>query len=141
MKGVYNRVHLVGVNPVSVGLDLNIANRVDQPSIDAAPGSEPANFVGFKKDFVWMDSRFSKPQYASDSADRLMEILRIPGIDGGIDCWLQPDLFPMDVIYVQEAKSGCANIPLYLMRVRNTWDFTGNGQVRAFTSADGKYLV
>jgi hypothetical protein len=138
---VYNRVHLVGVDSFSDAFNILISRREDKRSINALAGQEPANYVGFPTDFVWLDSRFANGAFVANAADRLLEILRLPLIEATFTCWLQPDLFPMDVVYVINDRSGISAIPLYVMSINNVWAYVGNGRQQMVSHIRARYLI
>jgi hypothetical protein len=108
------------------------------------PGAEPANYLGFPRSFIWVDSRFANMAFASLSADRLLQMLRIPEITVEFDCLMQPQLYPMDVILIGESRSGMAGIPFYVMSVTNTWNLVpGEGGFKNVcrSHVSGRFLV
>lgn len=69
---------------------------------------EPAqiNILGYDNAFVMVDSIFANQEFADAAAQRSFEVFRLPGIDGGVKCWLQTDLFPGMFVAVVDARSG-----------------------------------
>jgi hypothetical protein len=143
-QSVRNRVLLIGLDPFSSGWNPIVCRREDSASINALPGAEPANYLGFPRSFIWVDSRFANMAFASLSADRLLQMLRIPEITVEFDCLMQPQLYPMDVILIGESRSGMAGIPFYVMSVTNTWNLVpGDGGFKNVcrSHVSGRFLV
>lgn len=138
---VRNQVLLIGINPYDARWSLLIAKREDTQSIYAAPGSEPKNYVGYKKPFVWTDARFADPAFASDSATRIFQMLRIPGLEVTFETWMQPQIYVMDVVYINEHKSGVSGVPFYVMGTDVDWSYQGDGKPRFRTTISGRFLL
>lgn len=135
-----NQVVLIGIDPYDPRWQLIIHKLEDTESIYAEPNAEPANYLGYRSPFVWTDSRFANQAFAATAAARLYEMLRIPSLEATFTTWLQPDLYPMDLIYVDEPKSGMTGVPFYIMSITNRWAYEGSRQVLTST-IHGKYLV
>lgn len=141
-RGVRNVVVLIGIDPYNPnGWVYLPARRSDPDSIDSAPGSQPPNYVGYKKPFCWVDARFATPDFASRSADRLIEMMRVPGLTVSFETWMQPQLNVMDVIYVREQKAGAAAVPFYVMGLTNTWYVADSGEQKFRSTIRGRYLA
>jgi hypothetical protein len=132
-------------NLVLVGIDsfghwqYIVTKRIDRPSIYALPGEEPANYKGFADTFVWSDSRFASKAYAARAADTIFQLMRLPGIEVQFTCWLQPDIYPMDVIMVEDPFCGFGLLPLYVMSHTIHWAYQGSRQIIASTIS-AKYI-
>lgn len=137
---VRNQVMLVGRNMFDPGWRLIISNKIDNPSIYASPGFEPKNYVGYRKPFIWTDSRFADLAFADEGSSRLLEMLRVPTLEATFETWLQPHLYPMDVIFINDSKSGTEGVPFYITEVCNRWGIEGQKQI-ARTQITGKFLV
>lgn len=140
-KNVRNRILLVGIDPFADFYNVLISKREDSYSINAPLGQEPPNFVGFPQTMVWVDPRFASPEFVSTSADRILEMLRIPLVEAQFSTWMQPDLFPMDVVYLNEHKTGVLNIPLYVMGITNVYGVDDRGRVECRSHITGRFLV
>ncbi len=140
IEEVRNQVLLVGVDQFNLAWPILPFALQDDASIYAFPGSEPLNYIGYKKTFTWVGTRFANQAYAAFAAERLLELLRVPGIEVTFETWLQPDIYPMDVIYIFESKSGTEGVPFYVIETENTWAYEGQKQV-ARTTITGKFLV
>jgi hypothetical protein len=134
-----NQLLLIGIDPYDPRWSLIITRLEDTASIYAAPGFEPLNYKGYKDPFVWSDSRFANRAFAVQAALNIFEIIRLPGIDVSFDCWLQPNLYPMDVIYVDDPFSGATGIPFYVMSVTHRYGYQG-AKLAVTTSVQGKFL-
>lgn len=141
IEPVRNQILLLGINPWDPRWSLILNKREDVASIYAAPGSEPKNYVGYKKPFVWVDSRFADATFASQAADRLYEMLRIPGLDVSFEAWAQPDVYPMDVIFVDCHKSGSEGVPFYVLSTDIYWDVDADGRETCRSIIHGRFLI
>lgn len=132
---VRNQTLLVGIDSEqSWGI---IASKLeDAASISSPPGLQPINYKGYRSPFVWMDSRFANEGFALRSASRLFLWLRQPAITVTFSCWAQPDLFPLDMIWVQDWRSGIAGLPFFIMSM--TTDTPSHGIPR--TTITARYL-
>lgn len=113
---VRNEVILVGLdayNPLTF-LDPIFAAERDEMSINAPVGQQPANYVGWKKNFAMTDSRFATADFAKKTAKRIFDTMRQPAIIVTFSCWGQPDLYPMDFIGVEYQRSGLSGYPAIL---------------------------
>jgi hypothetical protein len=78
--------------------------------------------------------------FTAQAADRLYQMLRLPGLHARFTTWLQPDLYPMDVIYIGEQSTGAAGVAFYVMQTINNWEYVGGRQV-CTTTVLGKFLL
>lgn len=144
IEEVRNQVLLVGIDQFNLSWPAIPFAVQDDASIYAAPGFEPLNYVGYKKTFTWVGTRFANTAYAAESAARLLELLRVPGLEVTFETWMQPDIYPMDVIYINESRSGSEGVPFYVIETTTRWTLerTRNGAVQvARTFITGKFLV
>ena len=139
---VRNRVLLIGVDAYGEqGWSPLVCKREDMPSIYADPGSEPFNYVGYPRTFLWEDYRFATPAYASTSADRLIAMLRWPGIRPRWRSWLQPQLYPMDWVALQESRTGGGLLPFYITDQVNTWGVNPDGTQTIESQFAGRFVA
>jgi len=113
---VRNEVILVGIdayNPLTF-LDPIFAAERDELSINANPSQQPANYIGWKKNFAMTDSRFATAEFAKKTAKRLFDTMRQPAVIVTFSCWGQPDIYPMDFIGVEYQRSGLSGFPAVL---------------------------
>lgn len=141
LEQVRNQVLLIGINPYDPRWSIILSKREDTQSIYAAPGSEPKNYVGYKKPFVWTDARFCDPAFTSRAADTIFRLLRIPQLDVSFTCWMQPDLYVMDVIYIDDHKSGTEGVPFYVLGTDVEWSYSGGGRQHCRTTVHGRFLL
>lgn len=134
---VRNVVVLVGVDAFSRGTWAPIVVRQE----DAFSIGDPtaANYVGWKQPFVWTDSKFASLSYATEVAQRALAYMRVPEIEVSFETYLQPTIFPMQVVYVQEAKSGYSAVPFYVTNTQKTMTVRG-GSLRMRTRIRGVYI-
>ncbi len=133
-----NQVILIGQDAFGDGDRFIITKYQDDASINSPPGQQPRNYIGYPKALLWMDSRFALPGFANKTARRMYNFLRQPAYTVNFTCWLQPDLYPMDVIYVEDSKSNSGAIPFYIMSLSHTLSVMG-GKVMQ-TSISARYL-
>lgn len=116
---VKNQTLLVGIDSEqSWGV---IASKLeDQASISSPAGYQPINYKGYKAPFIWMDSRFANEGFALRSSARLFYWLRQPAVTVTFTCWAQPDLFPLDMIWVNDWRTGIAELPFYILSMSTT---------------------
>lgn len=148
VENTRNQVVLIGIDPYDPRWSLILSKLEDSASIYALPGDEPQNYKGFRDPFVWVDSRFANAAFANAAALNLFGVLRLPGLSVNLTTWLQPDLYPMDTIGVNELRSGSDGVPFYIMGMRNRWCYLGqpnverNAAPQHFTSTfTGQFLV
>ncbi|GIV22150.1 MAG: hypothetical protein KatS3mg023_3901 [Armatimonadota bacterium] len=103
MEDVRNAVTVVGVDAFGPLWNPIVSHRQDDWSIHYPFAY---NFVGWEQPLVWADSLFASPQFASDAADALIAFLRHPSEVVTFTTWLQPDLYPLDVIAIQAPRFG-----------------------------------
>ena len=77
------------------------------------------NHLGYRAPFAWISSQFSGDAYAYRASVELMNYLRNPDLTIRLTSWLQPDLFPMDVIRFQSRRAGTAWLRLVVTGVRH----------------------
>lgn len=138
-RDVRNQLVLVGIDAYGDNWVPIVTKREDAASISSPPGSQPKNYVGYRKSMVFMDSRFARADFASSSATRLFRWLRQPSAVVSFTTWMQPDLYPMDVIYVNDAKSGIQNIPYYVLNMSNTLSLLG-GRIAMQSQITARYF-
>jgi hypothetical protein len=98
------------------------------------------NYVGYRKAFVQMDSKFANFAFAAASCLNYFRVFRVPNYEANFECWLRPDVNPMDSIQLAEQKSGVVNIQLYVMSVQNIWTVLG-GSMRFRTNIHAEYIT
>lgn len=103
MEDVRNTITVVGVDAFGPLWNPIVAHRQDDASIHYpfAP-----NYIGWEQPLVWSDSQFANLSFASAAADALFAFLRHPGEVVQLTTWLQPDLYPLDVIAIEALRFG-----------------------------------
>jgi hypothetical protein len=112
-----NQVVTIGIDEYAPDDRAIITKFEDTDSISAAAGARPTNYLGFPSPLIWMDSRFAVQGFASKTALRLFNLVRQPTYEASFTCWPQPDLAPLDVIYVNDTSSPIYGVPLYIMDI------------------------
>lgn len=148
VENTRNQVILIGIDPYDPRWSLIVSKLEDSASIYALPGDEPPNYKGFKDPFVWVDPRFASVPFAAAAAANLYPLLRLPGLEVQWPAWMQPDLYPMDTVGINESKSGTEGVPFYLMGMTTRWGYERQGATapnaipQRFTSTfKGTFLV
>lgn len=113
-----NQVVIMGLDPY-MPYQAYVAKREDTDSIDAPSGSQPKNYKGYRSLFLWFDSRFANQDFASDTADRMFRLMRQPQYSASINVWMQPDLYVLDVIGVDNTRVNSAEVPFYIFDLEN----------------------
>lgn len=85
------------------------------------------NHLGYSDPFVWIDSQFADPHYADEAGFETMRFLQVPGFDVTLTTWLQPDIFPLDMIVLQSFMTGSAWTRLAVMQIKHTKFHDGPG--------------
>ena len=142
---------VIGIDSYGTDWSPIVAKRQDDASITTQPGDPVAfNFKGFPAQVIWMDSRFANLDFANRAADNIHAIVRMPEISSQNNLWLQPDVFPMDLIYVVDPKSNSAvlddngniiyAIPFYVLN--GTYVISGmGGNLTVSTDLSGRLLI
>jgi len=142
-RDVKNVSFLLGTNPYAqntIGWNFTAITHIDWDSIDSPVNQRPDNYKGYRSHMFWSNPQFSDPDYAEISAARVFEICRLTDYEVQFDTWLQPHLKVMDVIQVNDPRSGATNVPFYIMETTDHWSIMGGTQVLR-TSISGKFLV
>lgn len=80
------------------------------------------NHLGYENAAVWMDSQFGNEAFAYFASYEMFRFLRIPGYAVTFTTWLQPDIFPLDMIGVQSPKLGTYGLRFMVTSVRHHVD-------------------
>lgn len=136
---VSNQFVTIGIDAWSGRWDPIVSSRTDQPSISSPPGNQPRNYVGFRKVHTESSPFFSRKDIGDDACERQFEAGRLPDWTCTFETWMQPDIYPMDLIYVQDLKSGFANTPMYVIQTDTHWNIL-DGSNAARTTITCRYL-
>lgn len=136
---VRNQTVLVGIDAMD-GWEPIVVKYEDGASITSAPGAQPANYKGYKAPLVILDSRFANFGFATRAAYNIFRWVRQPTIEVSFTTWVQGDLYPLDLIYVNDWRSGIAGMPLYVMSVTNTISVLAQGKAIQQAQVTARYL-
>lgn len=78
------------------------------------------NHLGYRNASVWMDSQFASESFALDAVTAMHAFTRMPGYSVNLQTWLQPDIFPLDVIRFQSFRFGTDWTRLMVTGVKHT---------------------
>jgi len=135
-----NQLALVGIDAYGPDWSPIVEKREDMNSIFTPPGYiPPANYCGYKKPLVWMDSRFANSDFASKAADQIFAIADLPDYTCSVNAWLQPGVYPMDVMMVDYPRANTFGIPFVVTEVSNVLSLAGSNLVMQST-LNGKLL-
>lgn len=87
------------------------------------------NHLGYPNPSVWMDSQFSDEEFAYTASVGMHQFLRLPGYRVTLSTWLQPDIFPLDMIAVQSRKLGTYNTRFMVTGVKHRSEKNGGSSV------------
>lgn len=140
-RNTKNVVSILGIDAESPNWDKSKLGgvRQDLDSISSPPGLQPRNYIGYKKPFIWIDSRFANRGFMERALERLYRFLRLPEYTITFDCWLQPDLYPLDVIHVNDSRSNSNNVPFYIMSMANKLSIH-SGRIEQSSTITGRFL-
>lgn len=141
-KDTRNQVVVIGIDAYSADWSPIVQKREDSASIYTAMGdTPPQNYCGYPKPFIWMDSRFANQGFASAAADNIFAILRLPDQQVRLEsAWLQPEVFPMQVIQVDYPRANSLGVNFYVLSVVNILSVMGN-QLTLKSYIGGKFLL
>lgn len=137
---VRNQVIHIGIDAYGAEWTPIVVKRQDDASIWSPPGSQPANYIGYRKPFIHMDSRFANLDFANEANLRAYKLLRIPTYSVTLQTWLQPDIQPLDVIWVQDIKSGVSATPFTVMQIQHRISSIGRNLEQTSTIV-ARYIV
>lgn len=86
------------------------------------------NHLGYRNAAVWMDSQFASAEFADVAASRMITFLRNPALEAAWTTWLQPDIFPLDVVMFQSYRLGVAWTRLMVTSIEHRKSIDGPGQ-------------
>lgn len=136
-----NQVVTVGINSYSSDWDPIVIKREDPYSIYVPDGvTPPYNYVGYPKAFTWLDSRFANSLFADRANANMFRFMSLPELSVSGTSWLQPDVFPLQTIGVNNGRAGTGGIPFYVMGIDNTVSAMG-GNFEFSSSFSGRFLI
>ncbi len=83
------------------------------------------NHLGFRNPSAVMDSQFANDYYAWRASVALLFFLRYPALSVSWTTWLQPDLFPGDVVMLQSRRTGTKWIRMMITSIVNKTSIDG----------------
>ena len=108
---------VIGVNAFNPSQDpISVAYR--EPSI--IYDSDAFNHLGYPNPTAWIDTQFAELVYAARSAQAMHRVFRMPYLPVVFTSWLQPDIFPLDVVTVNSPKVGISSVPLVVLGVHHS---------------------
>jgi hypothetical protein len=136
---IRNVFRVIGVNSVggAGGWNPIVTWANDSDSI-YSPGV--FNYVGYRKPFVQMDSKFANLPFAMSAILNYYRMMRIPGYSAGFEAFMQPGIFPMMSIQLMESKSGVWQNQLYVMAHSLVWTCLG-GSMRFRSNIRAEYIT
>ncbi len=112
---VRNQTVIAGINAFAPLYDPIVVKYSDDDSIR---NPLAFNHLGYRQRFAWVDSQFADPYFADQAAQKMHAYLRTPAITVNFETnWLQPDIFPIDVIMFQSSKTGTSWLPMLVTSV------------------------
>ncbi len=116
LSEVKNQASVIGIDAFASKWDAIIETREDSASIEDPLA---ANHLGYPAPAVWMDSQFAEPGFAADAADETIRVLSQPGQVEQIVTWIQPDIFPLDIVQLQSDRLGTRDTRMMVVEVRH----------------------
>lgn len=119
MATVRNKSIVVGVNSFSpIWEPIVMVSNDDRSVLD--PSS--SNFVGWVQPVVMADNQFADPYFAWQAAKGLLRFLRMPERKVMFETWFQPDIYPLDCIYLRSQRIGTIGIKYMVTSVTHHID-------------------
>ena len=136
-----NQTIVIGIDAYGQEWAPIVEVRTDEASIFTDPyTTPPRNYKGYPATAIWTDARFANEEYASAAADYMHAINTLPDYDVTIDTWMQPDIFPMQSIMVDDWKSNSLGVPFYITNVRLVQSVL-SGNLELKSTITGKFLL
>lgn len=119
MRQMRNETILIGPQVGAYKVDPLVESRRDQNSVD---DPNAFNYLGFRNPSVYVDTLFITEEFASEAADAIHAVERVPPARINLTTWLSPDIYPLDVIQVESERFATAGTRLLVMGVRHVMD-------------------
>ena len=88
-----------------------------------------------------MDPRFANVPFSRKAALKLFAYMRQPNYTFTLKAHLQHDLYPLDVIYINDTKMGLGNIPFYIMSITNVLSVANApGPIEQYSMIQARFL-
>lgn len=117
---------VIGINAFGPRYDPIVYKWTD---FDAIDNPNAFNHLGYDAPAVWMDSQFADPYFAYIASGAMFYFLRTPGYAVEFETWLQPDIFPLDMIQLQSPKLGTYGVRFMVTSVRHRVNKSGGSSV------------
>ncbi len=138
-REVRNNVVLIGIDAFNPQIPAIVIGNKDEASIWSAPGAQPYNYKGFMASAVMMDSMFANRAFAESSAWKLYRWLRQPSFTVTLATWAQPDVYPLDVLYITDPRGLTGTLPFYVMSMQTSYSAL-SGSVVPSCTITARYL-
>lgn len=122
MRNVRNDVTIIGIDPAT-HMPI-VAHDRDNDSIY---NIYSPNFLGYRSSFVWADSMFCTTEYAEQALNSVFGAARVPIDSIQVTGWMQPDLFPLDVISCYDPHATDYEKPYWILSIENSYRLAGSG--------------
>ena len=140
---VRNEIAFIGIDQTGGSWLPLVGRYIDDASVDSPWNSLPANYIGWRKRFVWSDARFADNSFVQDSVKRAAKVLRLPNLSVDFQCAVHPDLFPLDVIGVTEHKTGLTAGKAFVVTstsIRQGVPLVSGGPIQTSMSVSARWL-
>lgn len=133
MDKVRSDLVIIGVDAFAPQWD-PIVYKASDPGVIDDPTA--FNHLGYPNPAVWIDSMFAQENYAQSATEVIFADIRNPALSVGLQTWLQPDIFPLDVIAFNSYRHGTTGLRFLVMDVVHDVS-----QPQASTTVTGTYYV
>ena len=130
-RNTRTQVTLVSIDPVRPGFisPPTTARDVTDSQVNAPPGIQPYNYIGYRKVAAISDARFGFQAFRQRAARAYFSTLSQPDVAVSITTWMQPDLNILDVITVNDTRSNISALPLTITGHQIGLSATDQGQI------------
>ena len=124
LRGVRNDMTVIGIDPET--WKPIVARAADSDSIYNIYAQ---NYLGYRSAMVWADNMFVSEDYAQQAVDSIFPLVRLPQDTMTLQGWLQPDLFPLDVIGAAEPYAAPELKPYWVTSINNRFQVDDRGMI------------
>jgi hypothetical protein len=117
VAAVRNMVAIIGVEIYNTWKPIVTSLRDDGSIVDA-PWSE--NFIGYPTAAVQVEPSYATPAYNAAVATSMFAILRQPQIEVTLRTFMQPDIYPGDIVELADDRFGTVGLPFRVVGISNT---------------------
>ncbi len=139
LTSVRNDVTIIGIDPNT--WNPIVAHNRDNDSI-YNPNVE--NYLGYRSSMVWADSMFVTSGYALQALNSIFGMARLPQDTITLRGWMQPELFPLDIVGVTDPFSSPGGRPYWITEITNDCSVdqgTQHMQIRPTCTLRGQWLT